>query len=72
MLPGILVILIGVELGWEVGATSRVRRGVEAFEMPMKGWMRVLDLEGLTGRGLSGFLLGSILTFLIMNQYKIN
>ena len=67
-----LLILMGVELGWGVGATNRVLTGVEALETFIKGWNRLAFLWGWIGRGLIGLLFIYILTFSIMNRYKIN
>jgi hypothetical protein len=70
-LETILFILIGVELGWEVGATKRVLTGVEALEILISGCARLAALWGWTGTGLIGLLFIYILTFFIINQYKI-
>lgn len=72
MLLTILFILIGVELGWEVGATRRVLTGVEALEILISGCAKLAALRGWTGTGLMGLLFIYILTFFIMNQCKIN
>ena len=46
MLLTILFILIGVELGWEVGATRRVLTGVEALEILISGCAKLAALRG--------------------------
>lgn len=52
-------------MGVELAPTILVRTGVEALAMPMRGWMRVLCLGWLGGKGLRFIY---ILTYKFINK----